>query len=56
MPREPEPSNLEKAFVLDALEQGLRIDGRKLDEFRKVDITFGEEYVLADVKLGKTRY
>lgn len=56
MPRELEPSNNERAFVLEALQQGLRIDERNLDEFRKVDITFGEEYGLADVKLGKTRW
>lgn len=55
MPRELGPSNNERAFVLDALQQGLRIDGRQLDEFRKVDITFGEEFGIADVKLGKTR-
>ncbi|KAF8477141.1 ribosomal protein S5 domain 2-type protein [Kalaharituber pfeilii] len=55
MPREPEPSINERAFVLEALRQGLRIDGRGLDEFRKVDISFGDEYGVADVKLGKTR-
>ena len=56
MPRELEPSNNEKAFVTEALQQGLRMDERKLDEFRTVDIAFGEEYGLADVKLGKTRW
>ncbi|KAF8435275.1 ribosomal protein S5 domain 2-type protein [Terfezia claveryi] len=55
MPREPEPSNNEKAFVLEAIQQGLRVDGRQLDEFRKVDISFGEEFGLTDVKLGRTR-
>jgi len=55
MPREPEPSNNEKAFVLGALQQGLRVDGRQLDEFRKVDISFGEEFGLADIKMGRTR-
>ncbi|RPB20212.1 hypothetical protein L211DRAFT_863382 [Terfezia boudieri ATCC MYA-4762] len=55
MPREPEPSNIEKAFVLEALQQGLRVDGRQLDEFRKVGISFGQEFGLADIKLGRTR-
>ena len=55
MPRELEPTNNEKAFVLEALQQGLRVDGRRLDEFRKVHIDFGEEYGVADVKLGRTR-
>lgn len=55
MPREPEPSNNERVFVLDALSQGLRVDGRELEVFRKVEIAFGQEYGLADVRLGKTR-
>ncbi|RPB24003.1 hypothetical protein L211DRAFT_861976 [Terfezia boudieri ATCC MYA-4762] len=55
MPREPEYSNNEKAFVLEAIQQGLRVDGRQLDEFRKVDISFGEEFGLTDIKLGRTR-
>ena len=55
MPRELEPSSNEKIFVLEALQQALRVDGRQLDEFRKVDISFGEEFGLADVKLGRTR-
>lgn len=45
----------EKAFVLEALKQNIRLDGRKLDQFRNVEINFGEEYGLAKVTLGKTR-
>ena len=56
MPREAEPSINERAFILQALQEGVRLDGRPLDAFRDVDISFGDEYGLADVQLGKTRY
>ncbi len=55
MPREVEPSLNEKQFVLQALQEGLRIDGRNFDEFRKLELNFGDEYGVADVRLGKTR-
>lgn len=55
MPRDAEPSASEKTFVLKALEEGLRIDGRKLDQFRGLELTYGDEYGVADVRLGKTR-
>ncbi|KAH3676386.1 hypothetical protein WICMUC_002017 [Wickerhamomyces mucosus] len=45
----------EKSFVFDALKQGIRLDGRKLEDFRNVDITLGDEYGYVDVRLGKTR-
>ena len=56
MPREAEPSLNERAFILEALEEEIRVDGRPLDALRKIDISFGENYGLADVTLGKTRY
>lgn len=56
MPREAEPSLNERAFLLEALGEDIRLDGRALDAFREVEITFGDEYGVADVKLGKTRY
>jgi len=56
MPREAEPSLNEKQFVLQALKDNLRQDGRDLDAYRPLDLTFGDEYGHADVKLGKTRY
>lgn len=46
----------ERDFVFEALKQGIRIDGRKLDQFRDVQITLGDEYGYVDVKMGKTRY
>ena len=49
-------SNVERAFVLEALSQGIRIDGRALDQFRSVELEFGDEYGTATVKLGQTGY
>ena len=56
MPREPEPSLNERAFILEALQEGVRLDGRALGAFRDIEISFGEDYGVADVTLGKTRY
>ena len=56
MPREAELSLNERAFVLEALKEDIRLDGRSLDAFRDVKIAFGDEYGTADVKMGKTRY
>jgi exosome complex component RRP45 len=55
MPREAEPSLNEKSFVLQALQGNRRLDGRELDQYRPLDLTFGDEYGVAHVRLGKTR-
>lgn len=55
MPREAEPSANEKAFVLQALGEGFRLDNRPFDQYRNIDLTFGDEFGVADVSLGKTR-
>lgn len=55
MPREAEPSLNEKQFVLQALQDNLRLDGREFDQYRALDLTFGEEYGVANVALGKTK-
>lgn len=55
MPRDAEPSLSERTFVTQALEDGLRLDGRKFEQFRSFGLSFGEEYGVADVKFGKTR-
>ena len=55
MPREVEPSVNEKEFVLKALTEELRLDGRGFDQYRDIELTFGDEYGVADVRLGKTR-
>lgn len=55
MPREAEPSLNERAFVVKALQEGLRIDGRAFDQYRNLELKFGDQYGVADVTLGKTR-
>lgn len=55
MPREVEPSINERAFLLQALQENIRLDGRALDAYRQLDISFGDDYGVADVRLGKTR-
>ncbi|KAF2735927.1 exoribonuclease [Polyplosphaeria fusca] len=55
MPRETEISVNERAFIQQALQENLRLDGRAFDAFRPLELTFGDEYGVADVQLGKTR-
>jgi exosome complex component RRP45 len=56
MPRDVEPSLNEKQFFAKALQENIRIDGRVFDQFRELELEFGDEYGVADVRLGKTRY
>lgn len=56
MPREAEPSLSERTFTLQALGEGLRLDGRKLDQWRSMSLQFGDEYGAAEVQFGKTRF
>ena len=56
MPRVTELSLNERNFVLQALRENIRLDGRAFDAFRDIDLTFGDEHGFADVRLGKTRY
>lgn len=56
MPREAEPSQNEKQFLLQALKENLRLDGRPFDSYRSLDLQFGDEHGVADLRLGKTRY
>jgi len=55
MPREAEPSVNEKVFILTALNEDLRLDGRELDQYRPLDLQFRDEYGVAEVSLGKTK-
>lgn len=55
MPRAAELSLNEREFILQALRQNLRFDNREFDAYRKLELTFGDEYGVADVRLGKTR-
>lgn len=56
MPQEAQISVNERAFIQDALKEQIRLDGRAFDAFRALHLTFGDEYGVADVQLGKTRY
>lgn len=56
MPREAEISLNEREFIKQALQEQIRLDRRAFDAFRPLELTFGDEYGVADVQLGKTRY
>jgi len=56
MPRKADLSVNERAFILEALREGIRLDARPLDAYRSVELTFGEEFGQVNVRLGKTRY
>jgi exosome complex component RRP45 len=55
MPREPDPSTNERDFILAALKENIRLDGRDFDAYRPISLDFGDEYGTADVRIGKTR-
>jgi exosome complex component RRP45 len=56
MPRGLDISNVERTFILEALSQGVRVDGRTLNQFRRIELELGGEYGTATVRLGRTRY
>ncbi|KAI8811278.1 ribosomal protein S5 domain 2-type protein [Cladochytrium replicatum] len=49
------PSQNERDFVVDALLDGIRVDGRSPSDLRPIRISFGLNYGHAEVELGKTR-
>ncbi|KAK5080902.1 3'-5'-exoribonuclease [Lithohypha guttulata] len=56
MPRIADVSNVEKNFILEALTSSkLRLDGRQLDQYRSIDLTYGQQLGNATVTLGKTK-
>lgn len=55
MPRETEPSNIERAFILEAIQENVRLDGRSLLQLRDINLTFGVQHGNATVELGKTK-
>lgn len=55
MPQEAKLSVNERTFILQALREGIRLDGRSLDAYRDIQLSFGQEHGAVDVKLGKTR-
>lgn len=56
MPREFEPSANERAFVLQALREQIRFDGRSFEDFRDLQLTFGRDFGVVTAKLGRTKY
>lgn len=56
MPRPKDLTNNEQEFVVRLLRNNKqRIDGRRMDQFRDVDIKFGQSYGHVEVSLGKTK-
>ncbi|KAM9329518.1 exosome complex component RRP45 [Gastrophryne carolinensis] len=53
--RETPLSNCERAFLLQAISERKRLDGRETYDYRNIKITFGTEYGCCIVELGKTR-
>ena len=54
MPREIDPPSIQRDFVLAALGEGKRLDGRLPLEMRDVRLEFGEELGVCTCHLGKT--
>lgn len=54
--RPPSPSLPEKQFLLEAISQSLRLDGRSLLEQRPPKLSFGPELGWVECALGKTRF
>ena len=55
MPREVDLSLNEQTFILDSLREHCRLDGRGLDAYRELELTFGDEYGVVNASLGNTR-
>lgn len=53
--RDLDISNNERTFIINALKEGLRLDGRPVDGFRPVDISFGADYGTVHLSLGSTK-
>lgn len=55
MNKEASLSIPERDFILNALREDVRLDGRQADQLRPLSLTFGDEYGHVRVQLGKTR-
>ncbi|KAG8817464.1 hypothetical protein FRC17_011220 [Serendipita sp. 399] len=55
MPRSASPSIPEKEFLVSALQQSLRLDGRSVVELREPKLIFGPELGWVECAMGKTR-
>lgn len=56
MSKEAPLSVAERDFILEALREDVRIDGRGPDQFRPLSLSFGDEYGHVKLQLGKTRF
>lgn len=56
MSKEAPLSVAERDFILEAARQDVRLDGRQPDQYRPINLSFGEEYGHVKLQLGKTRY
>lgn len=56
MSKEAPLSAVEREFIIEALRQDVRLDGRRPDQYRPVSLSFGAEYGHVKVQLGNTRY
>lgn len=54
MPREIDPPSVQRDFVLSALAEGKRLDGRLPLEMREAQVKFGEELGWCECRLGDT--
>jgi exosome complex component RRP45 len=55
MSKEAQLSVAERDFILEALRDNVRLDGRGTDEFRPLNLSFGDEYGHVKLQVGKTR-
>ncbi|ORY97387.1 ribosomal protein S5 domain 2-type protein [Syncephalastrum racemosum] len=55
MVKEIDPSLNEAAFLLDALRENRRTDGRETFDMRALNLKFGSDYGYVEVQLGRTR-
>ncbi|CAG8493562.1 795_t:CDS:2 [Dentiscutata erythropus] len=55
MVKELELSTNERELIISGLKEGIRLDGRGIDDFRSLKITLGPEYGRSEVKLGATK-
>lgn len=55
MSKEAQLSVAERDFILEALRENVRLDGRGPDQFRPLNLSFGDEYGHAKLQVGKTR-
>lgn len=56
MPREIDPPNVQREFVIAALGEGKRLDGRGILELRQIELEFGGELGGCVCTWGKTRW